>query len=302
MVFDGEHIPIAALPGMRERTVPHLARRARRSPSPAGRSAGPARRPSCSPRCATAKQFLTYVSGAPVPARGRPGARHCPTPTSRDSGTDLRTQARPAWRRTGRPRLHRVPARGHLLPHHRRRGRSGYADGIEFCRELPHAAGVVAIPHSGLLRRQGRRPPPGALGVLQAPGGPRRGAGSLARRLVRGTGPGSVTRVRLRATALTTAALCLLAADRRSRRASTPPPGSVTRADAANRTTPASPPRSPATAARWPSPRRPRTWCRGTTTTCATCSSATPRPGTIAGQRQRPRQAGQRGQLQPLDQ
>ena len=46
LVFDGEHVPIVQFPGMRERTVSVSARRARRSPSPAGRSAGSRPRPS----------------------------------------------------------------------------------------------------------------------------------------------------------------------------------------------------------------------------------------------------------------
>ena len=51
----------------------------------------------------------------------------------------------------------------------------GWADGLAFCLALPERAGVVAIPTQVVLRRPGdrRRPPPGALGVLQDPRGDR---------------------------------------------------------------------------------------------------------------------------------
>ena len=49
----------------------------------------------------------------------------------------------------------------------------GYEDGVAFCRELPHRAGVVAIPHQVFYDRRRGRAAVRAVGVLQA----RRGAG-----------------------------------------------------------------------------------------------------------------------------
>ena len=46
-----DHIPLATLPGMAERTADPLQRRQVATPSPAGRSAGPPGRPTWSPPC-----------------------------------------------------------------------------------------------------------------------------------------------------------------------------------------------------------------------------------------------------------
>ena len=65
LVFDGEHIPLATLPGMRDRTRDDLLGRedvlVHRLEDRLGLRDAGARRP----RCKTAKQFLTYVSGGP---------------------------------------------------------------------------------------------------------------------------------------------------------------------------------------------------------------------------------------------
>ena len=51
----------------------------------------------------------------------------------------------------------------------------GHADGMEFCRELPRRAGVVAIPSSVFYDDAGGRAVTGAVRVLQAAGGAGRG-------------------------------------------------------------------------------------------------------------------------------
>ena len=65
LVFDGEHVPIATLPGHARADGARSARRARRSPSPAGRSAGSRPPPELVTAVQTVKQFLTFVSGGP---------------------------------------------------------------------------------------------------------------------------------------------------------------------------------------------------------------------------------------------
>ena len=76
LIYDGgKHRPLAAYAGMADRTV-SIGSAARRSRSPAGRSAGSPARRKWSTAVNTSKQFLTYVSGAPVPAGRRRGP--CP--------------------------------------------------------------------------------------------------------------------------------------------------------------------------------------------------------------------------------
>ena len=103
------------------------------------------------------KQFLTYVSGAPFqPAVAR----------ALDEGDD--------WVAAARRELQ--AKRDRLADGLRRVGLDpvvpqgtyfmttdvdplGYADGVAFCRELPHRCGVVAIPHQVFYDRveRGRR-------------------------------------------------------------------------------------------------------------------------------------------------
>ena len=98
LVFDGrEHVPLARCPGWRSARS-RSPRPARRSRSRAGRSAGRAARGRSSRAVQTAKQFLTFVSGAPFQpadrARPRPAGRLLRILPRRAAG-----QARPALRR-----------------------------------------------------------------------------------------------------------------------------------------------------------------------------------------------------------
>ena len=158
-----------AWPSARSRS----ARPARRSASPAGRSAGPAGPTELVTAVRTAKQFLTYVNGAPFQPAVAVGL---------GLGDDFYAQlcrhaagqARPALRRAARRRLRGVRAAGHLLRHRRhplggRRRRP---------RVLPFAPGALrggGGAELGLLRGPGHRPAPRALRVLQAHRGAHRG-------------------------------------------------------------------------------------------------------------------------------
>ncbi len=143
LVFDGEHIALATLPGMAERTV---------TISSAGKifsftgwkigwACGPA------PLVAavrTAKQFLTYVSGAPF--------QHAVT-TGLGLGPEF-FESYTADMRTKRDRLCAglaaagfdviVPQGTYFATVDIRS--VGATDGIEFCLSLPHRCGVVAVP------------------------------------------------------------------------------------------------------------------------------------------------------------
>jgi N-succinyldiaminopimelate aminotransferase len=144
IVFDGPHIPIATLPGMRERTVRISS--AGKTFSFTGWKIGWATAPpDLLAAVRTAKQFLTYVSGAPFqPAIAqalalpdtyydglREGLR-----ARRDSLTDgLAGLGFEVFRPQGTYFLTTDV------------GPFGYRDGMEFCRQIPHRAGVVAIPN-----------------------------------------------------------------------------------------------------------------------------------------------------------
>ena len=108
LLFDGrQHVPIATLPGMRERTVTISS--AGKTFSVTGWKVGWA----CAPApllaaVRTVKQFLTYVNGAPFqPAVAQVAG---PGGDARPAGA-ARGPARPALRRPGRARLGRDPAR-----------------------------------------------------------------------------------------------------------------------------------------------------------------------------------------------
>jgi N-succinyldiaminopimelate aminotransferase len=143
LVFDGEHLPLAAFPGMRDRTV---------SISSAGKTfsvtgwkigwvcaSGP-----LVTAVRTVKQFLTYTNGAPF---------QYAVADALDRGDDLVAPMVDDLR-AGRDQLSRgLTAAGMAV--FRPEGTYfvtadvatlGATDGIEFCRRLPHEVGVVAIP------------------------------------------------------------------------------------------------------------------------------------------------------------
>jgi N-succinyldiaminopimelate aminotransferase len=145
LVFDdAEHVPLASLPGMRERTLRISS--SGKTFSATGWKIGWAMGPAELVGEVTAvKQFLTYVSGAPFqPAVARAlnegddwleGNRHALQEKRDRLAAGLRTVG-----------LDPVMPRGTYFMTTDVRP-LGYADGVEFCRELPLRCGVVAIPH-----------------------------------------------------------------------------------------------------------------------------------------------------------
>ncbi|MFI6980835.1 pyridoxal phosphate-dependent aminotransferase [Embleya sp. NPDC050154] len=143
LVYDGEHIPIAGLPGMRERTV--TVSSAGKTFSFTGWKIGWV----CAPReliaaVRTTKQFLTYTSGAPF----QPAIAHAlRLPDAYFDGLreDLRYKRdllggglRAAGLTVYEPQGTYFTTTD-ITP-------LGYADGLDFCRRLPELRGVVAIP------------------------------------------------------------------------------------------------------------------------------------------------------------
>ena len=147
LVFDGaEHVPVATLPGMAERTLTLSS--VGKSWSFTGWKVGWASGPADLVAALTgAKQWLTYTSGAPLQpavahaldhedawprelARDMQGRRDLLCAGLRDAGLEPRVPQGTYFTTTDV---------GHL----------GWVDGREFCLALPERAGVVAIPTQG---------------------------------------------------------------------------------------------------------------------------------------------------------
>jgi len=155
LVFEGRHVPLASLPGMRERTL---------SVSSAGKTFSftgwkigwACGTPALVSAVRTAKQFMTYVNGAPFQPAVTVGLG-LPDEFFVSAAADLAA------------RRHRLcqgleaagfevfrPAATYFAMTDIRR--FGPEDGVEFCRRLPERCGVVAVPASVLYddREAGR--------------------------------------------------------------------------------------------------------------------------------------------------
>jgi N-succinyldiaminopimelate aminotransferase len=144
MTYDVMHRPLATLPGMRERTLTISS--AGKTFSFTGWKVGWATGPAHLVRAVlTAKQFLTFVSGAPFQPAVAVGLR---LPDSyfdelRATLRGKRDRLCAGLREVGFDVF--VPQGTYFVTADVRP--LGWADGLEFCRELPRRAGVVAIPH-----------------------------------------------------------------------------------------------------------------------------------------------------------
>jgi N-succinyldiaminopimelate aminotransferase len=145
MVFDGTHLPIASLPGMAGRTVTISS--AAKTFSFTGWKVGwVTGSPEIVTAVRTVKQFLTYVSSGPfqyaiAQALALPDSYYASVADDlrpkRDFFCDgLAAAGFEVYR----------PAGTFFITTDVRP--LGYTDGVLFCKELPHRAGVVAIPSS----------------------------------------------------------------------------------------------------------------------------------------------------------
>jgi N-succinyldiaminopimelate aminotransferase len=145
MVFDGTHVPIMSLPGMAERTVT-ISSAAKIFSFTGWKIGWVTGSPEVVRAVRTVKQFLTYVSGGPfqyavAEALALPDHYYASVADDlrpkRDFFCDgLAAAGFEVYR----------PAGTYFITTDVRP--LGYTDGMEFCRELPHRAGVVAIPSS----------------------------------------------------------------------------------------------------------------------------------------------------------
>ena len=144
MVFDGEHVPIGSLPGMRERTVSISS--AGKTFSFTGWKIGWVTAPAgLVTAVRTVKQFLTYVNGGPFQYAIADGLR---LPDAYFTGlcADLRAKRDLLCAGLAEAGFTVYRPAGTYFVTTDIRHLGGMGDGVEFCRQLPHRAGVVAIP------------------------------------------------------------------------------------------------------------------------------------------------------------
>jgi N-succinyldiaminopimelate aminotransferase len=143
LVFDGQHVPIAQFPGMRERTV---------SISSAGKTFAftgwkigwVTAAPELVAAVKTTKQFMTFVSGGPfqyaiAQALALPDEYYAGLRAGLQAQRDLLVAGLSGLGFTVYPPAATYFVIADISP-------LGERDGIEFCRTLPDRAGVVAIP------------------------------------------------------------------------------------------------------------------------------------------------------------
>jgi len=144
MTYDGAHRPLATYPGMRERTLTISS--AGKTFSFTGWKVGWATGPADLVRAVLmAKQFLTFVSGAPFQPAVAVGLRLPDSffAQSLDRLRGKRDRFCAGLREVGFEVFE--PAGTYFVTADVRP--LGWQDGVQFCRDLPHKAGVVAIPH-----------------------------------------------------------------------------------------------------------------------------------------------------------
>ena len=172
LVFEGSHVPIATLPGMRERTITISS--GGKTFSFTGWKVGwVCATPELTTAVKTAKQFLTYVNAGPFQYAIAAGL-DLPDAYFHELAADLRDETRPVVLGTDRCRLRSVPAARHIF-RHRRHPCSG---GSRRARVLPLASGTLRRRRSSqrrVLRRRRRRTLTRAVCVLQAHRSARRG-------------------------------------------------------------------------------------------------------------------------------
>jgi N-succinyldiaminopimelate aminotransferase len=147
IVFEGEHVPIASLPGMRERTVTISS--AGKTFSFTGWKVGWVTAPAgLVAAVRTAKQFLTFVSGGPFQYAVAEALR---LPDSYFTGLrdDLRRKRDLLSAGLAEAGFEVYPPAGTYFVTTDIRP-FGESDAVAFCRELPRRAGVVAVPSAVL--------------------------------------------------------------------------------------------------------------------------------------------------------
>lgn len=144
LVFDGQHIPIATLPGMRERTVT-ISSGGKTFSFTGWKIGWVTGTPELVTAVRTAKQFLTYVSGGPfqyaiAAGLALPDAFYTDLTANLHRKRDLLASG---LRTAGFEVF--VPHGTYFISTDI--APLGETDGLAFCRSLPHRCGVVAVPN-----------------------------------------------------------------------------------------------------------------------------------------------------------
>ena len=141
---DARHVPMATLPGMRERTV-SISSSGKTFSLTGWKIGWVCSTPQLMHMVMMTKQFLTYVSGAPF----QPAIAHALNlPDSFYAGLQMQMQAQRDLLCDGLAALGFEVLRPAGTYFATTDVRSvGFDDGVEFCRQLPRACQVVAIPH-----------------------------------------------------------------------------------------------------------------------------------------------------------
>jgi len=144
LVFDGHHIPIATLPGMRERTVT-ISSGGKTFSFTGWKIGWVTGTPQLVTAVRTAKQFLTFVSGGPfqyaiAAGLALPDAFYTDLTANLHRKRDLLASG---LRAAGFEVF--VPHGTYFISTDI--APLGEADGLAFCRRLPHRCGVVAVPN-----------------------------------------------------------------------------------------------------------------------------------------------------------
>jgi N-succinyldiaminopimelate aminotransferase len=145
LVFEGEHIPLATLPGMAERTltISSIGKTFSVTGWKTGWACGPAELVAAT---RGAKQFMTFAGGTPFQHAAAIALASAEEHGARLAGEleAKRDRICAGLERAGATVLR--PAGTYFVNADVRP--LGYDDGVTFCRELPERAGVVAIPTS----------------------------------------------------------------------------------------------------------------------------------------------------------
>jgi N-succinyldiaminopimelate aminotransferase len=145
LVFEGQHVPIASLPGMRERTVT-ISSAAKTFSFTGWKIGWVTGTPELVTAVRTVKQFLTYVTGGPFQYAV---AQALALPDSYFTSISADLRGKRDLLCTGLAEVGFEvfrPAGTYFVTTDVRA--LGETDGMEFCRTLPDRAGVVAIPSS----------------------------------------------------------------------------------------------------------------------------------------------------------
>ena len=145
LVYEGRHVPMATLPGMRERTITisSFGKTFSLTGWKIGWAAAP---PELTAAVRAAHQFLTFATATPLqharPRRSAPARSPTPSssPTTRPGATISRGSSRVSASRSARPRAR--TSSWPTIPSF------GFPDDVAFCRHLAEKVGVAAIPPS----------------------------------------------------------------------------------------------------------------------------------------------------------